>query len=124
MSSAEQEIVALYNEWMTAAKQKDMATLDRILGPEYAYTSSGQGRQTRQQWMDTIAIYDLESFEFLRIDVRFYGDIAVAFPHYRQTAILDSVPRSGDFLITDVWARRDGSWQVIARSSIRMAEGV
>jgi hypothetical protein len=49
MSSAEQELVALYHELMTAAKGKDMATLDRILGPEYAYTSSGQGRQTRQQ---------------------------------------------------------------------------
>jgi ketosteroid isomerase-like protein len=124
MSNAEQEIVALYHEWMSAGQRKDLATLDRILGQEYAYCSSGQGRQTRQQWLDTVAIYDLESFEFLTIDVRLYGDIAVAFPHYRQTAILDGAPRSGDFLITDVWACRNNTWQVVARSSIHMPGGV
>ncbi len=80
MSSTEDELVALYHEWMTAAKNKDLATLDRILGPEYAYCSSGQGRQTRQQWMDTIPVYDVESFAFVTIDIRLYGDIAVAFP--------------------------------------------
>jgi ketosteroid isomerase-like protein len=123
MASAEQELVALYHEWMTAGKRKDMATLDRILGPEYTYTSSGQGRQTRQQWMDTVAVYDLESFTFVKIDVRLYGDMAVAFLLYQQTAILNGEPRSGEFLITDVWVRRDGTWQVVARSSIMMPEG-
>jgi len=47
----------------------------------------------------------------------------VAFLHYQQTALLYGEPRSGDFLITDVWARRNGSWQVVARSSIRITEG-
>jgi hypothetical protein len=50
--------------------------------------------------------------------------MAVAFPHYQQTALLDGEPRSGDFLITDVWARREGNWQVVARSSIRTSAGV
>ena len=29
-------------------------------------------------------------------------------------------PRSGEFLITDTWVKRDGRWQVVARSSIMM----
>jgi hypothetical protein len=56
-------------------------------------------------------------------DVRLYGDIAVVLPHYRQTALVNGVPRSGEFLITDVWVKRNGTWQVVARSSIMIPEG-
>jgi ketosteroid isomerase-like protein len=124
MTSAEEEFIALEQAWMGAIQRKDLATLDRILGPEYSYTASGQGRWSRQRWIETVAVYDIETFTILDIDVRLYGDVAVVLPHFRQTALVNGEPRSGDFLITDVWSRRDGAWQVVARSSIRMAEGV
>jgi ketosteroid isomerase-like protein len=124
MTSAEEEFIALEQAWMEAIQRKDLATLDRILAPEYAYTASGQGRRTRQNWMETVAVYDIEDFTILDIDVRLYGDVAVVLPDYRQTAVVNGEPRSGDFLITDVWVRRDGAWQVVARSSIRMTEGM
>jgi hypothetical protein len=108
---------------MEAIQRKDLATLDQILGPEYSYTASGQGRWSRQRWMETVAVYDIESFTILSADVRLYGDVAVVLPHYRQTALVNGVPRSGEFLITDVWVRRDGTWQVVARSSILMPDG-
>jgi hypothetical protein len=36
---------------------------------------------------------------------------------YRQQATVAGQDRSGAFLLTDVWVRRDGRWQVVTRHS-------
>jgi len=103
---------------MVAVQHRDLASLDRVLADEYFYTASGQGRVDRQGWLKMVTAYDLKSCEFPRLDVRMYGDVAVVLCEYRQTGTVGGEVRSGDFLITDTWVRRDGHWQVAARSSI------
>lgn len=120
MDAIERELARLEQSWMEAVQRKDTGALERILAPEYAYTASGQGRWTREGWLETVAIYDIHRFEFAEIDVRPYGDVAVVLARYRQDASVGGVARSGEFLITDVWVTRNGSWQVVARSSILM----
>ena len=120
MTTVEQELVALEREWMDAVRRKDTETLERIVGTDYVYAASGQGRWSRQRWMETVRIYDIDRFEFADVDVRPYGDVAVVLSDYRQDATVAGERRSGDFLLTDVWVRRDGRWQVVARSSILM----
>jgi hypothetical protein len=121
MTSAEQELIPLYHRWMEAIQQKDMVTLEQILGEEYTYTASNQGRWSRQGWLDQVAIYNIQSFEFPSIEVRTYGEAAVALVQCKQVAIYAGAQRSGEFLITDAWVHRDGRWQVVARSSILAA---
>ena len=70
----------------------------------------------------TVAVYDIISIDLLKLDLRQYGDIAVALTEYHQDATVRGSPRSGDFLITDAWIKRDGRWQVVARSSILVAK--
>ncbi len=122
MEAAEEEWAALYHRWMQAVKEKDMQTLDGILGAEYIYTASGQGKFSREGWLRAVLVYDIESFSYPAIDVREYGDVAVGIVEYRQEAMYQGTRRSGLFLITDVWVRRDDRWQVVARSSIRMPQ--
>ncbi len=118
MATTEHELIARERTWMAAVQRKDLPALEGILAPEYTYTASGQGRWSRQQWLETVAIYDIYRFEFVEVDVRPYGHVAVVLSHYRQDGAVSGVPRSGEFLITDVWVRHDGVWQVVARSSI------
>jgi ketosteroid isomerase-like protein len=122
METPQEELTALYHRWMQAIKEKDTQTLDGILGAEYVYTASGQGKFSREGWMRAVPVYDIESFSFSAIDVRQYGDVAIAIVEYRQEAIYQGTRRSGTFLITDAWVRRDDRWQVVARSSIRMPQ--
>jgi ketosteroid isomerase-like protein len=122
MTDTNVELAALGQGWMEAVQRKDVAALEQILASEYAYTASGQGRKSRAQWLETLPIYDIHRFEFTEVDVRDYGDVAVLISRYRQDASVGGVPRSGEFLLTDVWVRRDGRWQVAARSSILMPE--
>ena len=116
--SVQQQLSQLYQQWMEAVKHKDVATCERILADEYTYTASGQGQWNRQGWLDMLPRYELTWFEFPQIDVRSYGDVAVGIVHYREEGRVAGAVRRGDFLITDVWVKRDGRWQVVARSSI------
>lgn len=118
-----EELSALYRRWMEAVQQNDMATLDEIVGQDYVYVASGQGRKTREEWMATVSVYEIRSFALLDLEVRTYGEgtVAATLAYIRQEALVGGQTRSGTFLITDVWVHREGRWQVVARSSIREA---
>ena len=118
MNPVAEEFSRLYKEWMEAVRRRDMAWLDHLLADDYVYTASGQGRVDRDGWMEMVSVYTLQSFEFRQLDVRSYGDAAVVLCDYLQTGAVGGEARTGDFLITDTWVRRDGRWQVAARSSI------
>ena len=51
--------------------------------------------------------------------VRLYGDVATAAYPYFQKSKLNGPGVSGDFLVTDIWVKRDGVWKVAARYSSR-----
>jgi ketosteroid isomerase-like protein len=118
MNAVHQEFAHLYEEWMKAVQRRDLTFLDGVLAVEYVYAASGQGRVERQGWLQMVSVYDLQTLEFERLDVRLYGDVALVLCDYRQTGALGGEARSGTFVITDTWVRRDGRWQVAARSSI------
>ena len=118
MGDSAQTLVALEQAWLEAIQRKDMDALARIIGDDYAYTATGHGRRTRQEWMEAVPYYDIHNFTIISADVRVYGDAAVVLPHVQQTATFGDATRSGNFLITDVWLKREGTWRVVARSSI------
>ena len=116
--TASDAITSIYPQWMQAVQDKDVATLDRIVGSEFRYTDNIQGHKNRDAWMEAACVYDIISFEFTSIEVVDYGLMAVAFVKYRQSASLRGVSRAGDWLITDLWSRSGNGYQVVARSAI------
>jgi ketosteroid isomerase-like protein len=46
-----------------------------------------------------------------------HGDTAVVHSRYSQIASLHQTSLSNAFRLTDVWARLDGRWRVVARHS-------
>ena len=68
--------------------------------------------------MDTVPAYEVHSYELSSAVVHDYGDAAVVLADLELGATVRGEARSGDFALTDVWVRRDGRWQVVARSSI------
>jgi ketosteroid isomerase-like protein len=43
------------------------------------------------------------------------GDVVVAHGRVNQRATAEGREWHGTFLVTDVWVRRDGRWQLVAR---------
>ncbi len=118
----EQEIIDLEHQWAQAIVENDMDELERIVGQEYTLAANnfpgGRTRLSRQEWMTTVPAYEVHSYNFRNVVVHAYDDAAVVLADLDLQATVRGVDRSGGFAVTDVWVKRDGRWQVVARSSI------
>jgi len=107
----------LETQWMTAWKHKDVATVRKILSDDFTLTSSlsSGGLVDKEGWIAKLAIYDCKAFRFDKIQVRVYDNTAVVNSWFHQDATANGNDWSGNFLITDIWVKKDEYWQVVAR---------
>lgn len=114
--SAQAEIRQLTNEWNQALINRDSLTLDKILAPEFSLNGSTQ----RSGWMNnTLHHFTTDSAEILGpLHISFYGQAARSEGILYWKADWDGKPRvNTEFLITDIWVKRNGRWQVLLRMS-------
>lgn len=78
----------------------------------------GRTRLSRQEWMSTVPVYEVHSYEFGEFVVHSYGDSAVVLANLELHASVLGEDRSGAFTLTYVCVKREGRWQVVARCSI------
>jgi hypothetical protein len=125
MDDVREEIRRLQDEWTAAIRARDRDALEHFLGAEYAL-SSRLGFIDRARWLEiALTRYEIDtwSFEDSRIDVYAGGEVAVSRSRYRQIGRIGDLDLSELFVLTDVWVRRDGRWQVVARHSSVVDEG-
>jgi len=118
MPNDEQELIDLQNDWMDAWQRQDRARLEEILAPEFTLTSARTDQLVdRAEWLRLLDTVRNESFAYsdFRIDV--FGDAAVVRSRLSQVATVGDQRWDATFALTDVWIRRDGRWQVVARHS-------
>jgi ketosteroid isomerase-like protein len=114
----EQELVKLENEWARAWQQPDPTALENLLGDDFTFTSSRSQGETsnKRQYIDTtLKLVRGDGYSFEKMTVRIYGETAVITAQFQQSASFAGQDWSGDFLLTDVWVKRDGRWQAVAR---------
>ena len=105
---------------MDAWVRQDLAAIEQILAPNYTLTISSMPARpvTREQWIAMLPRYTAEEFEYRDMRVRQFGDVAVVSSIGRAIgAKVNGADRSFPFFLTDVWEKRDGRWQVVARYS-------
>ena len=118
MSDTKQTLVDLQHEWMDAWRRDDRARLEEILAPEFTLTSARTDRLVdRIEWLRLLHTTRSESFEYSDFLVHVFGDAAVVKSRLTQVATVGGQPWNATFMVTDVWIRRDGRWQVVARHS-------
>ncbi len=118
MNEDEQTLIDLQNEWMEAWQRQDRERLGEILAPEFTLTSARSDRLVdRSGWLALLDQVRNESFEYSDFVVNVFGDAAVVKSRLAQVATVGGVPWNASFMLTDVWIRRDGRWQVVTRHS-------
>jgi ketosteroid isomerase-like protein len=122
MSAAEDRalLAELEVEWMAKMQARDMDRLEELVAPGFRFTAIHLSPEpfTREQWMGAAREgYTIVSFAFERMDIDLFGDTGVIHARYSQLANFESTNLSNVFRLTDVWARQDGRWQVVARHS-------
>ena len=103
---------------MRAMQERDEETLERLVAPGFRFTAVhlNPDPMTREQWMGAARDgYTILSFAYEHMDIDVFGDTAVIHARYSQIANYDAVNLSHGYRLTDIWARRNGRWQVVAR---------
>lgn len=114
-----EEIRQLELDWMQAHQQRDGDRLEELVAEGFRFTAIHLHPEpmTREQWLDAaLGGYLITSFSFESLEVDVFGETAVVHARFSQIASY-TVNLSNVFRLTDVWARRDGRWQVVARHS-------
>jgi ketosteroid isomerase-like protein len=114
------ELAQLEDDWMSAMQSRDMERLEELVAPGFRFTAIHLYPEpmSREQWMDAAHEgYTITSFAFEQMDIDLFGDTGVIHARYSQVASWDQNNLSNVFRLTDVWSRRDGKWQVVARHS-------
>jgi ketosteroid isomerase-like protein len=114
------ELARLEEEWMSAMQARNMDRLEELVAPGFRFTAIHLSPEpfTREQWMGAAREgYTIVSFAFERMDIDVFGDTGVIHARFSQIANYESTNLSNVFRLTDIWARTDGRWQVVARHS-------
>jgi ketosteroid isomerase-like protein len=123
-SSDRTDLARLEEEWMSAMQARDMDRLEELVADGFRFMAIHLYPEpmTREQWMGAAREgYTITSFAFENMQVEVFGDTGVIHSRYSQVATFANTNLSNMFRLTDVWARREGRWQVVARHSSILA---
>lgn len=113
-----QDVRQASEDWVRAFLQRDTVTLDRVMAEDFVFTYPMDG-DDKTQFISDVESGDLtiDLFDRKNVLVRIYGDSAVLTCH--DTARWNYHGRliTGDYRTLQVYARRQGQWQLVAVQS-------
>ena len=119
------ELETLSQQWMEAAQNHDMPTLERLMADNFTLVHPSQDTvTTRAQWLAALARIETKQFRYVHLKVIHYGpSLAVVSAIFRIDAVMDGSPWAAPKTsCIDVWGKRGGRWQVVTRYAIRPEE--
>jgi hypothetical protein len=119
------DLEELSARFMEAVRDRELEWLDAHLGEEFTLTTgrSGAPIRGREEWLAVTAErYVIEEFAFEELEVIELGGAGVVRSRYRQRGSMDGEDRTQVFLMTDVWAERNGRAQLVSRHVSPLAD--
>ena len=121
MAGNAETIIALDRKRMTAMAQKDVATLNAIIADDLVYTHSSARLDTKQSLIGAMqsgaTVYT--SVEPSNVQAQDLGDAVVLTGNCRISVMSNGKPNSFGVRFTDVYAKRNGQWQMVTWQSTR-----
>lgn len=120
----EEQFQRLEQQWMDALAQRDSVLLERLLSPNFTIIGVSSPADDpvgdRPLWLRNALRFPWPRHEVRVVHVQLVGNVAVVRCMLRGTYPPQSITPDGgtlQVLITDVWVRPHGDWQVLARHS-------
>ena len=106
-------------------ESRDRETAEDLLHPEYALVlvQPGKAVMPRIRWLELLPDYVVHAYTVEERIVDVDGDVAAVIHRAEMQATVLGEDRSGLFVISDVWRRTDGQWQVWRRHSTPLRAG-
>lgn len=121
------DVRELERQWRDALVAKDEATLRRIIHPLFKLVgvrSTGSVAVNLDQWIEALKRMDIASLEVRVTDCVALEHTIVASVDAQWTVRYLGQLIDERVLLTDVWVREDGGWQVVRRHSSPVPPGV
>lgn len=114
MSDAIAEIEEFGKRWADAELRGDATALAPMATDDFILVGPVGFMLPKQQWLERYATGSLVNnvFTWTEVDVRTYGDAAIARGVQTQETTINGRPSNGQFRLTQVLVRRDGGWQL------------
>ena len=114
------EIIALENRRIEAMIKGDVQTLEEILADDLIYTHTTARLDTKASFIDAVATgrTNYRSVEREDVKVRQFGDTAIVTGH----AKFHVGENKFEARYIDVYAKRNGAWQMVAWQSTRIPD--
>jgi len=123
-STKTDEIETLSQSWMTAAKDRDLKTLENLMAEDFRLVHPSQDKvTTRAQWLSSLSTLETRSFRYEHLKVDHYGkSLAVASAVFIVDAVMNGRAFTPVTSVIDVWEKRHGKWQIVTRYATRPEE--
>lgn len=105
------------SDWAESSVKPDVALLERILADDFVGVSPDGKRYSKADELkeDRTQPSAYLSNHLIGVDIRFYGDAAVA-QGSEEWKKKDGT--TGRYVWTDTWIRRGGKWQIVAAEDL------
>ena len=124
MAGNGQMIIDLDKKRMTAMAQKDFATLNELIADDLIYTHSSARLDTKQSLIGNMESGSTVYTSVVPSDVKAQdlGDSVVLTGSCRISVNAGGRPNSFGVRFTDVYANRNGRWQMVTWQSTRLPD--
>ena len=123
--AAERDLLERWRGWQRSIEERDIEAASAYLDDDYALelVTPQAVVVSRAQWLETLPGYVVSSYSVDERIVDVEGDLAVVLHRATMQATVLGADRSGTFVITDIWWRREGVWRVWRRHSTPLQAG-
>ena len=123
-AAAEQELARLADQYIAALKGKDAAALGRLWADDLTFVTPGGVVQTKAQRLADIqsGATKFDTLDAVERTFRVYGDAAVMTTLTTVKGQYGGQETSGQYRVTQVWARLGGTWQIVAIQMTRAGQ--
>jgi ketosteroid isomerase-like protein len=112
-------IMQLEREWIAAILAKDTAAIDRLLAADFIGTTNDQ-KYFKEDAIEDVQTGMHESLELENLEVRVFGNTAIATMSQNEKSRHVKEDFSGRYLFTNVWVKTDGQWRAVASHGSRI----
>jgi ketosteroid isomerase-like protein len=109
--------------WAASVASGDVAAIERLLGDDYQGVAPDGSRTDKRRELEETRLgpAHFASNRLVDVHIRFYGDTAVA-QGSEHWELRDGERRTGRYVWSDTWVRRDGRWVVVAAADIAVPD--
>jgi len=120
-ANVEQQVIQVVKDWIDAVPKRDTERIGQLLADDFVAILWDGTKRTKAEHLEEIRSgkYAVQSITLDDTQARVLGDTAVVTYYQFEKSQTAGVNTSSGSAWTDVLARRDGRWQVIAEHGSR-----